>query len=431
MKFKLFSHSLAAAGLFWAGAASAMDHPYGAPAALKAPASTRISPYWSQQAAYEPAPTTSPSDLKPEAVPSADSVVEDYNGYDGGYGGYGDTGYGSCGCDSPDFAGAMSCGCYDSCYRFYGSVGALVMTRTKSQSVFVTFDNTNINDQILSTRDAVLDWQGGFQVTAGMRFGCGMNNALEVSYWTLGRLNGNASITGTGTNLNTPIDVGFVDFGVDPARNYFDNAQMHQVYRNNQFHNLELNFIRTPICCGDRFQFGLLAGVRWFQFDENLVFSSYQRTGEAAHLNIDVQNNLVGFQIGARSALCITPGLRLFANPKVGLYGNAMDANIGLYNQAGVNGTANPPAPGIQRNFPLGGNNSDVAILSELDVGLDYCIGCHWRVFAGYRIVAISGVALADQQIPPFLVDVPEWENVDNVGNLFLHGAFAGAELRF
>jgi hypothetical protein len=411
--------------MFVAGAvASAVDHPYGAPAALPAPAHTRVSPYWSQQAAYQPA-EASPSDVKPESLAPGNAPLLD---------GYNDYGYGGSGCCGNDYDGALGCGCYDApccCPTWYGSVAGLIMNRTRSQCVYTTYDNTNPNDQLLCTEDAELGWQGGFQVTGGRRFGCDMNNAIEVTYWTLGRLSGAASITGTGTNLSTPIDVGFVEFDGDPASDYFDNALTHRVYRNNQFHNVEINLLRTPLCCGERLQVAFMGGVRWFYFDENLLFSSYQETGESGHLGVNVTNNLIGCQVGARASWCVTPRFRLFATPKVGLYANIMDNDVSLYTGTGVNGTAIPPAPGLETDFPLNSHRNNVAILSEIDVGFDYQINCNLRVFAGYRVVAISGVALSDQQIPPFLVDVPEWNNVDNVGNLFLHGGFAGAEFRF
>jgi hypothetical protein len=81
--------------------------------------------------------------------------------------------------------------------------------------------------------------------------------------------------------------------------------------------------------------------------------------------------------------------------------------------------------------YPLRSSEDDVAFLAQLDVGVEYQINCRWRAFAGYRAVAVTGVALTDSQIPQIVIDAPEWQDVDTNGSLILHGGFAGLECRF
>ena len=45
--------------------------------------------------------------------------------------------------------------------------------------------------------------------------------------------------------------------------------------------------------------------------------------------------------------------------------------------------------------------------------------------------VAITDVGLADEQIPPYVVDIPEIASIDHNSDLILHGAFFGVGYNF
>src|SRR5687768_2761322 len=173
----------AAALLVAANSALALDHPYGAPAALAPPANTAPVPHY-RSAAYEPTPAAPQA---PEAIEPREGVRSEtvygvpggYNGqaYGGGYspagncgagGGYaggtvveGETSYGgSYGCGyGGGYGDAMGegnyeygCGC-----PWFGSIAGLIMTRDRGNRVFTTFDANNINDQLMNTQDADAD----------------------------------------------------------------------------------------------------------------------------------------------------------------------------------------------------------------------------------------------------------------------------------
>jgi hypothetical protein len=59
-------------------------------------------------------------------------------------------------------------------------------------------------------------------------------------------------------------------------------------------------------------------------------------------------------------------------------------------------------------------------MLSEIETGLTYTFGPHWRTWVGYRVVGVSNLALADNQFAPDLGDIKQ------AGSLILHGGFAG-----
>jgi hypothetical protein len=174
-------------------------------------------------------------------------------------------------------------------------------------------------------------------------------------------------------------------------------------------------------------QLTFLAGVRYFKFDEGLIFgavSSGNEFGSAggvneAYLEVKTENNLVGFQVGAQGDYFFTPCLSIYATPKLGIYGNNANATSRLYRGDGL------------EVFNIDGQKSDFSMLGQLDVGLNYTIGCNTRLFGGYRALAVSGIALSDDQIPPFLADADGFATLESNGDLILHGAYAGVEVRF
>jgi hypothetical protein len=49
----------------------------------------------------------------------------------------------------------------------------------------------------------------------------------------------------------------------------------------------------------------------------------------------------------------------------------------------------------------------------------------------GYRLVAATGMGLADHQFPNNVVDFAFLDTVKSNGNLLVHGAFAGLQIEF
>ena len=59
-------------------------------------------------------------------------------------------------------------------------------------------------------------------------------------------------------------------------------------------------------------------------------------------------------------------------------------------------------------------------------MGLDWQITQCLSAKLGYRLMAATGVALADNQIPFYLNDIPAIQDIDRNGHLLMHGAFVG-----
>jgi Putative beta barrel porin-7 (BBP7) len=329
---------------------------------------------------------------------------------------------------------ALSSECCEACAEcceparplWFGSVYGLVMTRNNPNRTWFSANAANFDDQLLNGQDVSDDWNGGGGVTFGRAFcgsgcgGCG-GAGIQASYWMLDPLEDEAVLTGG--FYNTPIFMSLNPLGVGFADAYFDGSPEHHLARRNEVHNIELNILEYPVFDNNRtFNVSWLAGVRFFKFDDDLLFSAvrngftYGDPQNTAFYDVDVENNLIGAQLGAYANLWLTERISLFATPKFGIYNNYMTQDQSLY-LLQANG-----APG----FDIGTKKNDVSFLAEIDVGVNYRFSRCVTAFVGYRAVAVTGVALADDQVPQFLNDVPEIERIESNGSLVLHGATAG-----
>jgi hypothetical protein len=66
-----------------------------------------------------------------------------------------------------------------------------------------------------------------------------------------------------------------------------------------------------------------------------------------------------------------------------------------------------------------------------LDVGANFQVTPSIGVWGGYRVMAISGIALADDQIPFLADDLFGISDIDHNANLVLHGAMAGVTVTY
>jgi hypothetical protein len=117
----------------------------------------------------------------------------------------------------------------------------------------------------------------------------------------------------------------------------------------------------------------------------------------------------------------------IFAIPKIGIYGNHASAHSSLYRGDGVAATFVESG----NRFDIRGSADSFAVLASIDVGFNWQFHNNWGIIGGYRVVGVSGIALADDQIPAFLAAESDWRAIDIGGDLILHGAFAGIEARF
>jgi hypothetical protein len=349
------------------------------------------------------------------------------------------------------------------CPTWYGYVGAVFMGRDRANRTWTTYETGNNANQLMFFPNS--DWGTGGEVTIGhtwcgshacddgctscgggcaegqMCGGCGgmtpYQHGLEFTYWGISDMDGEDSRRSETDQLSTPIDLGFVDINTPglPASVFFDNAREHRVRRENDFHNFEVNLVDFSTQYDRTLRFQWLAGARWFRFDEYLQFASVAGGSEfgsnggldEAYLDLDVENNLYGFQIGGRADYRVGHRCRLFGGTKLGLFANEIEFDTRLYRGDGAvavfTSTGNA--------FDLSADKTDVSFLAQIDFGVGYDITKHLSAIIGYRAVALTGIALADDQVPAFLAAENDWTDIDSSGSMILHGAFVGGEYRW
>lgn len=329
---------------------------------------------------------------------------------------------GGCGCGR-QFLGY---GCAPRC-GWFGSLGGVAMTRDRGNQWWTTYETVNPPNQLMHSEQAAAGWRAGGEFSLGRYFCCGQK-ALTFNYWATDAFAATASYRDVNNGISTPIDLFNVTLGGNPAASIFDNAREHRIYRHNELHNLELNLWRYSLLgANPNLQMNLFTGARFFRFDETLRFSSvaggfdFGTTGgvREGYLNIRDVNNLVGWQIGTRLNYFLTPRLAAYATPTFGLFGNQINQRVHLYRGDG------------QEGFDLHAQKIDCALMGAIDLGLTWNFAGNWSAYGGYRAVGFSGVALGDQQIPPFLIDAAAIQDIDSNGSLIVHGAMFGVQLNY
>ena len=289
-----------------------------------------------------------------------------------------------------------------------------------------------------------MPWEWGGEVQLGHRFCCGCTPyALEGTFWTTAAMSGCQTTTCPGgydglVSATMPTDNVYFDLPGNPgtlANAIFNGAQSQTVQRQDQFYNFEINLVREQLAwaCDSPWDIGWSVGIRYFRFQESLAFSSTSELGDMdAYFKDTVTNDLVGVQFGFDAAYNIANCVRLFITPKVGIYSNFVDSTFDAKARYGngnyVDGCVNVPG---YPNFPAHGTTTGLAFLTQIDVGADWQFSRNWSARVGYRVVAITGMALADDQFPEYMCDTQEMGNPQHYSSLVLHGAFLGATYCF
>ncbi len=340
-------------------------------------------------------------------------------------------------CDAGCTWGAPVC-CEPCCGpTWYARVAGLAFTRNRPRFGQISYDDTNLVGQVLSTDTGLGQWDFGPEV----RLGWYLNpcTALEFTYWGI-----YADDTGATTyasqlvgNLNSALDFSPVNIGVDNVNDLYDAAQAHRITRDYSVHNFELNLLggQLPRFDGNCLQLGYLAGFRYLRFGEQFEYASADANpvfgadpANEAYYDINVRNNLWGFQVGGRADWYMTPQFSIYAAPKFGIYANYMEQRSRIYNANGVAvvGPGNPLAGGA---FDIASDKTITSFIGEVDLGMNYQLTQCWSAAVGYRALAISGLAYATDQIPSHFADLPGVVAIDDNADMILHGAYASVTL--
>ena len=351
------------------------------------------------------------------------------------------------------------CGPSEPCFSspWFVGVSGLVLGRDEPNRVWTTYSTADQAIQLMHTNDIGLNWEAGGQITFGRRFCCDAWS-VEATYWSLNAFSGFASQTAAG-GVSTPLDFTDVIYanaaldglGLLPAT-LFDYSQEHRLWRTNEIHNIEINLVRNHVdlylgdsTMGNPVAVDWMIGARFLRFEEDLTFGSLEAGAYTWAADPDHQgfledrctNNLAGFQFGCNVDYTMWRGWRLFARPKIGIYNNHIRNSFMAYRGDGELFAPDPtPAPppvrsAVPGSYPVNATVDALSFMTEIDLGLDWQFLPNWSFTVGYRVLVATGMGLADNQIPFYVVDIPELADVDHNGQLVLHGVFSGIEFNY
>jgi hypothetical protein len=350
-------------------------------------------------------------------------------------------------CDCDSCANSIPGG--SPCSGWFGSVAALFMDRNESGHYQFSYDNDPLGSRdhihLLDIREADMGLSGGFDVRIGHYFQGGQLG-IELIYWGLYPGSQQSILTPSGFvgTLDPILNFDRVSIGGTGVDAWTNGAGAHRIRRSFDIHNAEINLVNFSGCtiydaCGKpKFCFSWGAGFRFFQFSEELLFST-REAGMSARFDdgqnqidysVDVDNNLFGGQIGGEGRWFATDKLSIVLSSKVGLFGNSVQHRSRIQDEQG--------RIAIVNDGPLGGaawdvnsHKGDVAVLAELNLALSYCLTQNISFIAGYRVMGVSNVALSADQIPTDLRRVNAASTIDSDNGLLLHGGHAGIEFLY
>ena len=380
------------------------------------------------------------------------------------------------------------------CPWIFGA-NALLFNRADDEYTRLSYDSNMPTDPLLSTSDVRMPTTGGFELMGGRYFGCG-RYAIVGSYWGLFSPEQSYTVTTpSGGNLRSSLpftlqgpNIGATPYGitmpVENVYNWYDGAWAHQVVRDQDFQNVEINFLsfalgggaRQPYpmdCnsgCGtgwgsrhlnkrsdpcnssissptgpcapwygaqcSKLRLNMYGGLRWFQFRDYLQYATsetdamFGSTADDFYYRNNVTNDLFGGQLGGLATWCTGRRVNLWTGANVGVYNNHI-------NYSSYAGTTTDAATVVSTNsfngqpYNLSNSTNDVAILSELTSGVGLRLTRGWSANIGYRVIGVSGVATAVGQIPRDFSLLSDASRINNDRSLILYGWTLGAAYNF
>lgn len=321
--------------------------------------------------------------------------------------------------------------------RWFAGASGLVMTRTLPTGHAVSsLPGAGV---VLTTNNAAATWPGGVDLRVGRWLGASQQHAIEAEYWGIFNSGSTASVSSASDQLTaTPLAPG-VQIAGSPANAFLHNAQQQSISRNDLVNNIEINWLFAP---GGRPEFLTendrrvswmwLAGFRFFEVQNVLTMTSVAGTpppGGASDqllLNVAINNNLYGGQVGGKFDWRFFPHVRLSIVPKMLLAGNSITNTSSMYNGSGTGATF-PNGTPVNVHSTAG----TLAYLGSVDTSVAWDVTPCWSLWMGYRVVGVGNIAQSDQSWPNSVTSPASLSVIHTTGSTIVHGGFAGFEGRY
>ncbi len=289
--------------------------------------------------------------------------------------------------------------CDCSCPAWVASAGAIFLGRSSPDDDVLYLDTTR------SMRGSAFDfgWQSGFQVELGRR---NINNGDDivarlfmVDGWTADAV---ASFPGDVQVNSVPpvIVLGPRDLSTRMT---------------SELSSFELNYY-CQSAWGPAVKW--IVGLRTVELDESLGTAMVNPGGgvPAVSHTVEVQNRLWGAQLGTQVKILEASRLSLTGMLTAGIYGNSAAQRSAVWEDQGA-------------AFYVADRHDVASFVGETGIGGAYRLTNWLTLRADYRVLWVSGTALASEQVP--VSNFVSGRGIDVDSNAFYHGAFVGLDWSF
>ncbi len=303
-------------------------------------------------------------------------------------------------------------------------VRGLVMMRDNATNQALT--SNAASETVLSTRDADMDTSGGVEITLGKTLE-DKTQRIETVYWGLFTRGDSAMTSDAASGLNTLLNISglsYNGFG-NPLSAVFNSSANQTLTRSFEYHNVEWNFT-SDILIDDKQSVRLLTGFRYFKADDRFNLN----IDDVAYSVTD-DNHLFGAQVGALWTKRKGSKLTYHIGVKTGVFFNAIDHRTKIFGAAGHAFIEDPAIMNWRDDFNEYSKKIDMSFLGQLELGFDYLLTPSCQLTAGYRVMGVTGMAFATDQIPASFAEAAEGQPVTADGSLIMHGAYIGLDWNF
>ncbi len=305
------------------------------------------------------------------------------------------------------------------------AIGEFLLLERWGESQLATSVNSATANVELSTRDAEIDWSEAAAARVGLRTG---HSAIEFGWWSLFSTTSTAIATSATGDLDSVID--FAELDVD-----FNSAMLHHLESQTEVHSFDISKrSRLSGWNSGLLQFSWMVGMRFTRLSDELRFHADSLNtvlGDAAGeqlYEIEVDNRLVGPQIGGTAYWQATPSVGLSLESRAGVYYNYIDMTQSASDNLGTSQIISGPDAG--RLFNIERTDEQAAALAEMQLQVQYRFRPRVSLTAGYRVFAASGVAVTNSQVP-WRFGSLEASQIDASSSFLLHGLQLGLDTSF
>jgi hypothetical protein len=268
---------------------------------------------------------------------------------------------------------------------------------------------------VLRTDQFSFDDRASFRFAAWLQFRSRAN--LEFVYFGLFHHDSFVQVNSPTDNLYSVMS----EFGTNPPGGFAEESQAayNRMEYFTNFDNFEINYRRHWQGPNARLQGSWLAGFRYFKLDEDFNYITVSTLNASQMLyNVNVNNSLVGGQVGGDLWVCIIPGMRAGVETKLGLFGNHSSQGSSI------------AATGLTVPYTEAVGADTAAFLGDTSFYLTYRISQQFNLKTGYNLLYASGLTLAPENFnpePPFLTG-DRVATINTNGAAFYHGFSVGVE---